>query len=189
MKQDRTINPLIKLGLDLGPLVIFFVCVSRFDIFYATAVFMATMVVSLAIGFSIERKVSVMPLITLVLVMIFGGLTLWLHNDIFIRIKPTILYAVFFTVLLAGLAYNRIFLKMLMGQSVDLPDAAWRILTWRWALFFLALAIANEIIWRNFSDKTWAASKIGFFVVTLVFALAQTPFLLRHGRDKNPEAS
>ena len=188
MSEARQINPLLKLGLDLGPLLIFFVAIARFDIFVATASFMVAMVAALAIGFSIERKISVMPLITLALVMVFGGLTLWLHDAYFIRIKPTILYMMFFVMLLAGLAYNRLFLKMLMGHSLDLPDSAWRILTWRWAMFFLVLAIANEFLWRNFSDQTWAAAKIGFFVVTFLFALAQTPFLLRHQRDDKPEA-
>ena len=135
----RTIPPLLKTGLDLGPLLLFFIANAYFDIFVATGTFMAAVTVVLAIGFGIERKLSPIPVVTAVLVFIFGGLTLWLANDIFIKIKPTILYAIFATVLVGGLYFKRIFLKLLLGQSMRLSDAAWRMLTWRWAVFFLSI--------------------------------------------------
>ena len=100
----------------------------------------------------IERKVSPMPVLTCALVLIFGGLTLWLSNENFIKIKPTILYAMFAAVLVGGLAFNRLFIKYLLGQTLQLADPAWRALTWRWSLFFLALAIVNEFVWRNDID-------------------------------------
>ena len=185
-------HPLVKLALDLGPLLIFFVANAAFGIFNATAVFMAAMVIVIAIGIVVERKVSPMPLVTAALVFVFGGLTLWLSNDIFIKIKPTILYATFAAVLLGGLAFSRLFIKLLLGQTLRLSEPAWRTLTWRWALFFVALAVLNEFVWRNVSTNTWVAFKVwGVFPLTLLFAMAQTPFIARHKieGEETPPAS
>jgi intracellular septation protein len=122
-----------------------------------------------------------MPLLTAGLVLVFGGLTLWLSNDIFIKIKPTILYTMFAAVLLGGLAFNRLFIRLLFGQMLHLSDPAWRTLTWRWSLFFIALAIANEIVWRHVSTNIWVAFKVwAVFPLTVLFAMAQTPFIMRH---------
>jgi len=174
-------HPLLKLALDLGPLLIFFAANAAFGIFPATAVFMAAMVVVIVVGIAVERKISPMPLVTGALVLVFGGLTLWLSNDIFIKIKPTILYVMFAGVLLGGLAYSRLFIKLLLGQTLHLSDTAWRTLTWRWSMFFVALAILNEIVWRNVSTNTWVAFKVwAVFPLTLLFAMAQTPFIARH---------
>ena len=174
-------NPLIRLGLDLGPLLAFFIANSMGGIFTATAIFMLTMCVSIAIGFAVERKISPVAMVTFALVMIFGGLTIWLSNDLFIKIKPTILYVMFASVLVGGLFADRLFIKYVLGQNMRLPDAAWRALTWRWGGFFAALAVANEIVWRNFSTNDWVMFKVwGVFPLTLLFALAQTPFVARH---------
>lgn len=184
-------HPMLKLALDLGPLVIFFAANAVFGIFTATGVFMGAMLIVIAIGIAIERKVSPMPLITAGLVLIFGGLTLWLSNDIFIKIKPTILYTMFAGVLLGGLAFSRLFIKLALGQTMQLSDAAWRKLTWRWAIFFIILAIVNEVVWRNVSTNTWVAFKVwGVFPLTLLFAMAQTPFIARHQiePDQTPSA-
>ena len=174
-------HPLLKLALDLGPLLLFFAANALFGIFTATAVFMAAMLFVIAIGIVLERRISPMPLVTGALVLIFGGLTLWLANDIFIKIKPTILYAMFAVVLLGGLVVGRLFIKLLLGQTLRLPEMAWRTLTWRWSGFFIVLAILNELVWRNVSTNTWVAFKVwGVFPLTLLFALAQTPFIARH---------
>jgi intracellular septation protein len=174
-------HPLLKLALDLGPLLIFFVANAIFGIFTATGVFMAAMLIVIAIGFAIERRISPMPLITASLVLVFGGLTLWLSNDIFIKIKPTILYVMFAAVLIGGLAFSRLFIKLVLGQTLHLSDTAWRTLTWRWSLFFIALAITNEIVWRHVSTNTWVAFKVwAVFPLTVIFAMAQTPFIARH---------
>jgi len=185
-------HPLLKLALDLGPLLIFFVANTVFGIFTATGVFMVVMLIAIAVGIAIERKVSPIPLVTATLVLVFGGLTLWLDNDIFIKIKPTILYAIFAAVLLGGLAYSRLFIKLLLGQTLRLPEMAWRALTWRWALFFIMLAILNEIVWRHVSTNMWVVFKVwGVFPLTLIFAMAQTPFIARHQieGDETPPAS
>ena len=174
-------HPLLKLALDLGPLLLFFVANSLFGIFTATGIFMAVMLIAIVIGIVLERRISPVPLITGALVLIFGGLTIWLANDIFIKIKPTILYVMFAVVLLGGLVYGRLFIKFLLGQTLRLPEEAWRTLTWRWSVFFLVLAILNEIVWRNVSTDTWVAFKVwGVFPLTLLFAMAQTPFIARH---------
>jgi intracellular septation protein len=185
-------HPLLKLALDLGPLLIFFAANAMFGIFPATAIFMGVMLIVIFAGIAIERKVSPMPLVTGALVLVFGGLTLWLSNDIFIKIKPTILYVMFASVLLGGLLYSRLFIKLMLGQTLHLPEGAWRKLTWRWSLFFIALAILNEIVWRNVSTNTWVAFKVwGVFPLTLLFAMAQTPFIARHQieTDETPAAS
>ena len=174
-------HPLLKLALDLGPLLLFFAANAVFGIFTATGVFMAAMLFVIAVGIVVERRISPMPLVTGALVLIFGGLTLWLANDIFIKIKPTILYTMFAAVLLGGLLYSRLFIKLLLGQTLHLPEVAWRALTWRWAGFFIALAVVNELVWRNVSTNTWVAFKVwGVFPLTLLFAIAQTPFIARH---------
>jgi len=186
-----TMSPLLKMALDLGPLLIFFAANMVSGIFTATAVFMVAITISIATTFVIERKISPMPALTCALVLIFGGLTLWLSNENFIKIKPTILYAMFSAVLIGGLAFNRLFIKYLLGQSFQLAEPAWRALTWRWSVFFLALAIINEFVWRNTTTDTWVAFKVwGVFPMTLIFALSQTPFIARHQieADKSPPA-
>jgi intracellular septation protein len=185
----RPMSPLLKMALDLGPLLIFFAANTVAGIFTATAVFMVAITLSIGIGFSIERKVSPMSLLTCALVLIFGGLTLWLSNENFIKIKPTILYSTFAAVLVGGLAFNRLFIKYLLGQTMHIAEPAWRALTWRWSVFFLALAIVNEFVWRNTTTDTWVAFKVwGVLPLTLLFALSQTPFIARHQveGDKSP---
>ena len=189
MAETRQMNPLLKLALDLGPLILFFIANSRFDIFVATGTFMVAITIAIAIGFAIERKVSPMPLVTLVLVLVFGGLTLWLENEIFIKMKPTVLYVMFAGVLWGGLIAGRIFLKYLLAQSMNLPDAAWRTLTHRWVVFFLSLAVLNEFVWRNFSTDIWVAFKVwGVLPLTFLFVLTQTPFIARHQIEESTDA-
>jgi intracellular septation protein len=175
-------NPqLRRLALDLGPLLIFFGAFKTLGIFGATAAFMVAVLVALAISYRIEKPLSPMPLFTAVLVLIFGGLTLYLKNDIFIKMKPTVLYAIFGAVLLGGLTVNRLFIKYVFAQAFELDEAGWKKLTWRWGLFFLCLAGLNEIVWRNTTTATWVSFKV-WAVIPLIFlfALAQTPLVMRH---------
>jgi intracellular septation protein len=174
-------SPYLKLALDLGPLLVFFAANAVFGIYGGTAAFMVAALIAVGLGFAVERRVSPMPLITAALVLVFGGLTLYLANDVFIKIKPTILYAVFAAVLLGGLLTGRLYIKNLLGETVRLPDHAWRTLTLRWSVFFLALALLNEVVRHSVSTNTWVAFKVwGIFPLTLLFAIAQSPFLLRH---------
>ena len=172
---------IIRLALDLGPLLIFFGSFKYFGILGATAAFMVAVLAALAIGWWIERRISPMPLFTAVLVVIFGGLTLYLQNDIFIKMKPTVLYAFFGALLLAGLSFNRLFIKYIFAQAFELTETGWKKLTVRWGLFFLALAAANEAVWRSTSTDTWVSFKVwGILPLIFLFALAQTPLVMKH---------
>ncbi len=181
-------SPFLKLALDLGPLLVFFVANSLLGIYGATAAFMVAAIAAIGLGFAVERKISPMPVITAVVVLVFGGLTLWLANDVFIKIKPTILYTIFAAVLLGGLVTGRLYIKNLLGESMRLPDHAWRVLTWRWAAFFLTMAVLNEFVRRSVSTDHWVAFKVwGIFPLTLLFAFAQTPYLMRHQIETDEE--
>jgi len=170
-----------RLALDLGPLLVFFAGFKYLGIFGATAAFMAAVLIALAAGWLLEKKLSPMPLVTAVLVIVFGGLTLYLKNDMFIKMKPTVLYAFFGVTLIGGLSFNRLFIKYVFAQAFELDETGWRQLTWRWGLFFLALAVLNEAVWRNASTATWVAFKVwGIIPLIFLFALSQTPFVMKH---------
>jgi intracellular septation protein len=177
------LNPILKLVLDIGPLVLFFAVNARFGIFTATAAFMVAVLIALAVAYAKTRRIEVMPLVTAIIVTIFGGLTLVLHNDTFIKLKPTIIYLLFGGTLLGGLAFGKSFLGVLFDSVFDLTDEGWRKLTWRWALFFFALAILNEIVWRNFSTDIWVSFKLfGVVPLTLLFGALQYPLLMKYAR-------
>lgn len=182
--------PLIRLACDLGPLILFFATFEFYGIFAATAVFMVAVLAALAFGYWRERRLSPMPLVTAVLVLVFGGLTLYLKDATFIKMKPTVLYAFFGLLLIGGLRFNRLFIRYVFEQAFDLDEEGWRALTWRWGLFFFALAVLNEMVWRNFSTAAWVDFKV-FAIMPLIFlfALAQTPLVLKHqiGEADHPE--
>jgi intracellular septation protein len=181
-------SPLIKLALDVGPIVLFFVSFQFLGIFGATAVFMVAIVATLAITYMREGKLSPMPIFSAALVLIFGGLTLYLKNDVFIKLKFTVIYSFFGIMLIGGLAFDRLFIKYAFGEAFDLTEEGWRKLTWRWGLFAFAIAILNEIVWRNFSTALWVDFKIGTIPLTLLFALAQTPLVLKHDNSSPDES-
>ena len=149
MAEKKQLNPILKLVLDIGPLVLFFAANARFGIFAATGAFMVAVLIALAVAYAMTRRIEVMPLVTAVIVLVFGGLTLVLHDELFIKLKPTIIYLLFGGTLLGGLALGKPLLGMVFDQMFHLTDEGWRKLTWRWALFFFALAVLNEIVWRN----------------------------------------
>ena len=181
----RTMHPLLKFALDLGPLLVFFIGNSYFGIFPATAMFMVAVTLSLAITFAIANRISPMPIVTGVVVLVFGGLTLLLNDELFIKLKPTIVNTIFASVLLAGVLTERLYIKILFDNAFHLPDDAWKTLTYRWIGFFVFLAILNEVIWRNFSTDAWVAFKVwGIMPITLVFTLSQMPLIMRHSLDE-----
>ncbi|WP_045834724.1 septation protein A [Hyphomicrobium sp. 99] len=183
---------LIKLLVELGPLVVFFIGNSRFGIFAGTGAFMVATVISLVASRILLGRIATMPLVTGVFVLVFGGLTLWLQDDHFIKIKPTIVNGLFAAILIAGLLSGRLFLKIVFGDVMRLSEEGWRILTLRWALFFVFLAILNEVMWRFFSTDTWVAFKVfGIMPITFLFALAQIGLLKKHesAADNRPNAS
>ncbi|MFA7305777.1 MAG: septation protein A [Hyphomicrobium sp.] len=172
---------LIKLVVEFGPLLVFFVTNSRFGIYTGTGAFMVATVISLIASWTLLGRIAVMPLITSVFVLVFGGLTLWLQDDHFIKIKPTIVNGLFAAILIGGLATGRLFLKIVFGEVMRLSEDGWRILTLRWALFFVFLAVLNEVMWRFFSTDTWVAFKVfGIMPITFVFALCQIGLLKKY---------
>jgi|SRR4051812_18103783 intracellular septation protein len=197
--------PALKLSLEMGPLALFFLANTRpqlfaailpatitshanAGIFIATAVFMVATIVALSISYVLTRHLPVMPLVSGVVVLAFGGLTLWLQDETFIKMKPTIINGLFGIVLLGGLAVGRPLITYVLDAVFDLTDEGWRKLTFRWGLFFLFLAVLNEIVWRNVSTDNWVSFKVfGTMPLTFLFAAAQVPLLMRHEAKKATE--
>jgi intracellular septation protein len=173
---------LTKMLVELGPLVVFFLVNSLTkNVFLGTATFMVATVLALFVSWRWFGRVPVMPLVSGVFVMFFGGLTLWLHDATFIKVKPTIVNGLFASILLVGLFFGQYFLKYILGEVFKLTPAGWRTLTIRWALFFIVLAVLNEIVWRNFSEDFWLGFKLfGVLPLTAVFGIAQLGLLRRH---------
>jgi intracellular septation protein len=179
-------NPILKLVLELGPLALFFAAYAKLGIFAATGVLMAGVVVTLAVSYAMLRRIPIMPLVTAVIVMIFGSLTIFFHDETLIKIKPTALYVLFAAALFAGIALKKPMLKIMFDGALHVTEEGWRRLTWRWALFFVALAILNEIVWRTQTTDLWVKFKtFGFMPLTLVFALAQAPLIMRYEAKEN----
>jgi len=174
----------LRLITELGPLVVFFIANWKAGIFWATGLFMAATAVALAASYIRMRTVPVMPLITGVFVLIFGGLTLWLHDETFIKIKPTIIYGLFAAILGGGLLFGRSFIAVLFDQMFNLTPRGWRLLTLRWALFFAAMAVLNEAVWRTQTTDFWVNFKVfGVTPITMVFAMLQMPLVKRYHRE------
>ncbi|GEO80543.1 septation protein A [Pararhodospirillum oryzae] len=174
-------SPFVKLALEAGPLVVFFIANAVAGLIPATAVFVGATVLSLGLSWLLMRKLPVMPLVGGVFVIVFGGLTVALDDDLFIKIKPTVVNVLFATLLFVGLATRRLFLKLALGSALHLSDEGWRLLSVRWALFFLALAALNEAIWRTVDSDLWVAFKVwGILPLTVLFSLAQVPLINRH---------
>jgi intracellular septation protein len=187
--KESKMNPLTRLAVEFGPLGAFFVGYFVWDLMVATAVFIPAMLVSLAVSIKLERRVPLMPLVTTVVVVIFGGLTLILNDDTFIKMKPTIVNSLFAFALFVGLAFGRAFLKYLFGPAFQLDDDGWKKLSFRWAFFFVFLAILNEIIWRTQTESFWVSFKVfGMMPITIVFALTQLPLIQRHTIDPDAGA-
>ncbi len=203
--SKQTLNPMLKLILEMGPLVVFFMAnskpllfaplVSKFlsadilageqgKIIAATALFMVAMLASLIITFILTRHLPIMPLVTAVVVLIFGSLTLYFNDAMFIKLKPTIVNTLFGLVLLGGLALGKALLPVVLDSVLHLDDMGWRKLTLRWGVFFLVLAGLNELVWRTQSDDFWVNFKVwGTMPITILFAISQTPLILKHQID------
>jgi intracellular septation protein len=201
-KRGKRVSPWVKFGVEMGPLILFFIAnaypklfapaVALFlpppiltgpnaGLFTATVVLMAAVATALAISFILTRRLPAVPLMTALLVLVFGGLTLYLQNATFIKMKPTVLYAGFGAALIGGLAMNKLVLPIVFDHAMALSERGWRLLTLRWGSFFFTLALLNEIVWRTQSNDVWVAFKFpGIFVLICLFSVAQMPLIARH---------
>jgi intracellular septation protein len=174
-------HPLFKLATELGPLMVFFVANAKFHLFVATAAFMVAIVVAMIASYAVTRHVPMMAIVTAAVVLVFGTLTLVLHDETFIKMKPTIVYLLFAGVLGGGLLSGRSFIAIMFDQMFNLTPQGWRILTLRWAIWFCAMAVLNEIIWRTQSTDFWVAFKaFGMVPLTMLFAVTQMPLIKRY---------
>ncbi len=192
----KDVSPVLKLVLELGPLVVFFLANSYGDslaqsfpvleslggkIFIGTAFFMVAMLISQAVSLVLLRHIAVMPLVTLFFVLVFGGLTLWLQDDLFIKMKPTIVNCIFGTALLGGLLFGKSLLAYVFDAAFKLDEEGWRKLTLRFGLLFFVLALLNEIVWRNFSTDFWVGFKTwAVMPLTMIFMMTQLSLIQRH---------
>ena len=202
-KEEAKVSPLLKMVLELGPLVVFFFANSRGEwlashfpvlaemggpIFIATGLFMAATAIALVVSWILTRTLPMMPLISGIVVFVFGALTLWLQNDTFIKMKPTIVNTLFGAILLGGLLFGKSLLGYVFHAAFKLTDEGWRKLTLRWGLFFIVLAVMNEVVWRNFSTDFWVAFKVwGTMPFTILFTLSQMPLIMRYSLDQTDE--
>ena len=191
IKEEKGMRRLYATALELGPLVLFFAANSKWGIFVGTGVFIVATAIALPCYRWMEGRWPVMPMVGGFFVLVFGGLTIWLQDETFIKLKPTIVNCLFGLILGGGLLLlDRPLLKPIFGAAFQLTDEGWRKLTVRWCLFFFVLAAVNEVMWRSCSTDTWIASKMFLsFPLTLVFAFLQVPLLKRYysGKD-NPFA-
>jgi intracellular septation protein len=170
-----------KLAIELGPLLLFFGTNAATGIYAATAVFMVATVIALGAAWWRYHRLPVMPIVSGAVVLVFGSLTLYLRDETFIKLKPTIVYVIFAVLLGAGLWLRKPVLELLLGPVFNLTEEGWRKLTARWALFFIAMAVLNEFVWRNVSTNIWVSFKaFGFLPLTFLFALAQMPLMQRY---------
>ncbi|WP_298963917.1 septation protein A [uncultured Roseibium sp.] len=199
----KELSPLLKLALELGPLGVFFLFNARGEqlaasfpvlqaigepIFLATAAFMVAISISLTVSLWLTRRLPIMPLVSGVVVLVFGALTLWLHDELFIKLKPTIVNSLFGSILLLGLVFGKALLGYVFDSAFKLTDEGWRKLTLRWGIFFFVLAAINEIVWRNFSTDFWVNFKVfGIMPITLLFTLSQLPLIQKHAIVEDDE--
>jgi intracellular septation protein len=178
-----TMPTALKLALDFGPLLVFFGANKLGDVFLATAAFMAATLLAMLISLWKTRHIPPMLVFTGIIVVVFGGLTLWLQDATFIKLKPTLIYGMFAGILLFGLATKRSYLKLVLGEALPaLDDAGWVKLTRNWAVFFVVLMIANEVARQMLTTDQWVNFKVwGVTAATFIFAIAQAPMMARHG--------
>lgn len=201
---EKKLNPWLKIVLEIGPLAVFFVANMRAEqltamwpalgalggpLFVATALFIVATLLALVVSYALTRKLPLMPFVTAIVVVVFGGLTLWLHDETFIKLKPTIIYILFGGTLLGGLLFGKSLLGYVFDSVFRLTDEGWKKLTFRWALFFFALAVLNEIVWRTMSTDVWVNFKVfAILPLTFIFAMSQMRLITKHALPEEQPA-
>jgi intracellular septation protein len=187
----KKLDPRLKFALELGPLVVFFIVNSKFGIFYATGVLMVGVLLTLAVSWMVTKHLPAMPVVTAILVLVFGGLTVFLQNETFIKLKVTILYSMFGAALIGALYFGKLLLPAVFDMAIHIDDEGWRKLTWRWGLFFFFLAGLNEVVRRVVTTDEWVNFKVfGILPLTILFAVSQAPLIMKHQipeEEDNPE--
>jgi intracellular septation protein len=174
-------NAKLRLALDLGPLLVFFLAYRFAGLLAATAALIGFTLLSLSITYLHEKRIAMMPLVSAIAVTVFGGLTLLLQDDLFIKMKPTIVNLLFASILLCGLYFKKPMLKYVLGEAITLTEKGWRVLSRNWGLFFIFLAALNEIIWRHFPTDFWVNFKVfGMFTCTMLFTASQIPLMKKY---------
>ncbi|MEE9313627.1 MAG: septation protein A [Rhizobiaceae bacterium] len=202
-EKPEAINPTLKMALEMGPIILFVIAynfggriapmlgltgILEKPIFLATAVIMVATAVAITLSMILTRTVPIMPVITLIVVTVFGGLTFYFQDETFIKMKPTIINTLFGGALLIGLMFGKSFLKTVMGMAFPIDDDGWKILTKRWGIFFLVLAVVNEIVWRNFSEGFWVGFKFwGMTGLTMIFVMSQMPLIMKHSTEEKED--
>jgi len=195
MTEKKELDPLLKLAIDVGPLVLFFIVWWWVDLYVASGAFVAAAIAALITSYALTRRWPIMLVVSTVVVVVFGGLTVALHDKTFIMVKPTIVYTLFGAVLIGGYLFDTPMLAVVFDSAFHLTAEGWRKLTLRWACFFFALAALNEVFRNTQSEAVWGAFKASCILLTFIFAAAQYPLLMRyatqptadHGDEPKPE--
>ena len=170
-----------KLLIDIGPLAVFFIFYTRSGLQASILPFMVATVIAVLFSYILEKKIPIMPTVGAGIVLLFGGLTIYFDNDIFFKMKPTIINILFAVILYGGILINKPLLKYLLGAALKLEEAGWKILTQRWIGFFIALAVLNEIVWRTQSTDVWVNFKVfGILPITFIFTMTQFPLIKKY---------
>ncbi|MFY9627335.1 MAG: septation protein A [Methylocystis sp.] len=186
--KGKRLSPGLKLGLELGPLALFFIANQKFGIYAATAALMVGVIFTLGVSWIVTRRLPVMPVVTAILVLIFGTLTFLLQDETFIKLKVTILYTLFGSALLGALYFDKLLLPAVFDAAFHIDDAGWRKLTWRWSFFFFSLAGLNEVLRRVLTTDAWVNFKVfGILPLTFLFVLSQMPLVFRHEIPREEE--
>jgi intracellular septation protein len=188
LENDGNMDSRLRLALDFGPLLGFFLAFKLYGLAAATGSLIALTLLSLAVSYGYEKKLAMMPLLSGVAVTLLGGLSLFLHDDYFIKIKPTLVNLLFAAVLLGGLYFKKPMMKFLLEHAFHLTEEGWRKLSLRWGIFFIFLAALNECIWRNFSTDFWVSFKVfGMLTLTMIFTVSQVPMIKRYWVETEAE--
>ena len=170
-----------KLLIDIGPLAVFFIFYTRSGLQASILPFMVATIIAVLFSYILEKKIPIMPTVGAAIVLLFGGLTIYFDNDVFFKMKPTIINVLFAVILYGGILINKHLLKYLLGAALKLEEAGWKILTQRWIGFFIALAVLNEIVWRTQSTDVWVNFKVfGILPITFIFTMTQFPLIKKY---------